>query len=164
MRTHLPVIALGALTLVACGDREPPATAAGTASATQPASDGEVAAPVEPSGDELRRVCRAGLAAIHGQSLEAVTVDGVEGQIVAASWPAPVDGGRSRAECRIDSGLIAWKPVNRPVAEENRWMTQAMDPVVRFALDGDRITITQTLPDGTTGSQDYVLPSAQEAR
>jgi hypothetical protein len=32
--------------------------------------------------------------------------------------------------------------------DQDRWMNQAGDPVTRFVLDGDTVTINQTLPDG----------------
>jgi hypothetical protein len=43
-------------------------------------------------------------------------------------------------------------------------MNQSGDPVVRFVVDGDQITITQTLPDGTTATEDYAVAAEQEAR
>ena len=63
-------------------------------------------------------------------------------------YPAPVDGGRRRAQCRVDGDLVTWKPVDATNPEENRWMNQAGDPLTRFVLDGERVTINQTLPDG----------------
>jgi len=160
------VIVLTALTLAACGERAEPAapTPSETVSAVNPASDGEASVPVVLTAVDLRRVCRAGLAAIHGQTLEAISIDGLEGQIVNASWPAPVDGGRMKAQCRIDGDLVTWKAVDRPTPEQNRWMNQSGDPVVRFALDGEDITINTALPDGTTATETYSAAAEQEAR
>jgi hypothetical protein len=36
--------------------------------------------------------------------------------------------------------------------------------VIRYALDGDVVTITQTLPDGTTEQADLAVPAEEEAR
>jgi hypothetical protein len=157
-------IALGLLTLTACGERgqtaepTPSETVAATPVAT---SDAVVAAPVVLDAAGLKRVCKAGLAAIHGQQPGDIAIDGLEGPVANASWRAPVDGGRMRAQCRVEGDLIAWKPLDRPVAEQNRWMTQSGDPDVRFAIDGDKITITQTLPDGAKDQSELTVPTGE---
>ena len=136
--------------IAACGERAdaPAPTPAEKVSAVNPASDAEASAPVVLTADQLRRVCQAGLAEIHGQGVADIQIDGLNGQVVNASWRAPVDGGRRRAQCRVDGDLITWKPVEPTGPGQDRWMNQAGDPVTRFVLDGDTVTINQTLPDG----------------
>jgi len=160
------VIALTGLTLVACGERAEPAapTQAEQVSAVNPASDAEASVPVVPTADQLRRICQAGLAAIHGQGVTDIQIDGLEGRIVNASWPAPVDGGRRRAQCRVDGDLVTWKPVGANSPAEDRWMNQSGDPVMRFVLDGDAITIDTTHPDGNAATEQYIVATEQEAR
>jgi hypothetical protein len=159
------VLSLVVFALAACGERtDAPATPVETVWAANPASDGEASAPAVLNAQDLRRVCRAGLAAIHGQDLSAIEIDGLEGQVVNASWRAPVDGGRRRAQCRVDGDLITWKPADAPTAEQNRWMNQSGDPATRFVLDGEAITINTTLPDGTTATEEYAVAAEQEAR
>ena len=68
------VIAVSALTLAACGaeaDKASPTSevVAGPAVAAPPAT------PVALTDADLRRVCRAGLAAIHGQDEDSITID-----------------------------------------------------------------------------------------
>jgi len=148
------VIVVGALTLAACGERAETAAPAPAAQgpAVNPASDAEVGVPVVLTADRLRRVCQAGLAEIHGQGVSDIQIDGLEGRIVNASWRAPVDGGRRRAQCRVDGDLVTWKPADATDPAQDRWMNQAGDPVTRFVLDGETVTINQTLPDGGTVS------------
>lgn len=157
--TVVPMLAL--LALAACGERTdaPAATPVEKVSAVNPVSDGEASVPVVLTAPDLRRVCQAGLAAIHGQDVSAVEVDGIEGQVVNLSWRAPVDGGRKRGQCRVDGDLVTWKPVDAPTPESNRWMNRSGDPVTRFVLDGDVVTINTTLPDGTTAGQTFDLPA-----
>lgn len=157
---------LASFALAACGERAdaPAPTPAEKVSEIQPASDGEASVPVVLTARDLRRVCKAGLAAIHGQTIDAIEIDGLDGQVVNASWRAPVDGGRKRGQCRVDGDLITWKPVDLPTPEQNRWMNQSGDPVVRFVLDGDAITINTTLPDGSTATEQYSVAAEQEAR
>ena len=140
------VIAVTALTLSACGaeaDKAAPTSevVAGPAVAAPPAT------PVALTDADLRRVCRAGLAAIHGQDENSITIDALNGPIVTVSWRAPVDGGRRQAQCRVDGDLVVWKPVDRTRPADDRWMNEAGDPVTRFVLNGEQVTITQTLPD-----------------
>jgi hypothetical protein len=142
--------------LTAC-DAEPERAAptpAKKVSAVNPASDAEASAPVVLTAADLRRVCQAGLAAIHGQGVVDIEIDRLEGRVVNASWRAPVDGGRRRAQCRVDGDLVIWKPVDRIRPEDDRWMDQAGDPVTRFVLDGETVTINQTLPDSGAVADD----------
>ena len=148
---------LAVLTLAACGERadEAAPTPAEVVSATPAESDAAPSAPAVLNAADLRRVCRAGLAGIHGQRLGDITIDGLEGEVVNASWRAPVDGGRRRAQCRVEGDLITWKPADAGDPAEARWMNQSGDPVTRFVLDGEAITINTTLPDGTTATETY---------
>ncbi|HBI20639.1 MULTISPECIES: hypothetical protein [unclassified Brevundimonas] len=159
-----PAIVIGAFALAACGERDPAPTPAEKVSAEVKTSDGVQTAPKVLTVGELRRVCRAGLAQIHGQTPSAITLDGVQDGVLRASWRAPVDGGRMRAECRVENDLIVWKPLDLPDATLVRWMNQSGDPVIRYVMDGETITITQTLPDGTTERADLAVPAEEEAR
>jgi hypothetical protein len=143
------VIVVTALTLAACGERAEKAAPTSEAAAPMASAVAAPAAtPVALIDADLRRVCRAGLAAIHGQDENSITIDALNGPIVNVSWRAPVDGGRRQAQCRVDGDLVVWKPVDRTRPEDDRWMNQAGDPVTRFVLDGETVTINQTLPDG----------------
>lgn len=139
-----------AFALAACGERAEPAapTPVETVSAAAPTSDAELGVPAVLSADQLRRVCQVGLAEIHGQGVADIQIDGLEGRIVNASWRAPVDGGRRRAQCRVEGDLITWRPVAVTDPAHDRWMNQAADPVTRFVLDGETVIINQTSPDG----------------
>ena len=88
----------------------------------------------------------------------------MEGEVVNLSWAAPVDGGRRRAQCRVEGDLVTWKPADAADPEQARWMNQSGDPAVRFVLDGEAITINTTLPDGTTATEQYAVAAEQEAR
>ena len=160
------VLMLAPFALAACGERaeEAAPTPAEVVSAAPAESDAAPAAPRVLDAADLRRVCRAGLAGIHGQRLEDISIDGVEGEVVNASWRAPVDGGRRRAQCRVEGDLITWKPADAGTPEQARWMNQSGDPVTRFVLDGGAITINTTLPDGTTATEEYAVAVEQEAR
>ena len=158
------VLMLAPFALAACGERADEAAPTAVVSAAPAESDAAPAAPTVLDAADLRRVCRAGLAGIHGQAIGDITIDGLEGEVVNASWRAPVDGGRRRAQCRVEGDLITWKPVDAPTPDQNRWMNQSGDPVTRFVLDGDAITINTTLPDGTTATEEYAVAAEQEAR
>ena len=162
----LAILMLAPFALAACGERaeEGAPTPAEVVSAAPAESDAAPAAPRVLDAADLRRVCRAGLAGIHGQRLEDISIDGVDGEVVNASWRAPVDGGRRRAQCRVEGDLITWKPADAGTPEQARWMNQSGDPVTRFVLDGGAITINTTLPDGTTATETYAVATEQEAR
>lgn len=149
------VIVVTALTLAACGaEAEKAAPTPVEATAPEAAVAAPPATPVALTDADLRRVCRAGLAAIHGQDENSITIDALNGPIVNVSWRAPVDGGRRRAQCRVDGDLVVWKPADRTSPIDDRWMNQAGDPVTRFVLDDERVTINQTLPDAGSASDD----------
>lgn len=129
-----------------------------------PVSDAVAQTPAVLTAVDLRRVCKAGLAAIHGQDVAAVELTGIEGDAVNAQWRAPVDGGLMKAQCRAADGLVVWKPLGLPDPASVRWMNESGDPVVRYALRGDEIEITQTLPDGTTQTAAEVVRAEEEVR
>ncbi len=153
MMRALPVILLAALSLAACGRREKAEEA--PVAPPPPTKEGPAPAPVALTEARLRQVCRAGIAAVHGQQLEAVTVERVREGIVDATWRAPVDGGTRRAQCRVDGDMIVWKPLDRPDEAQNRWMNEAGDPLVRFVVTSREITVTTTLPDGKTSAASF---------
>ncbi len=137
-----------ALALAACGDSTPAPAAEQATEA--PASDAVATAPGVITPADLPRVCRAGLAAIHGQRVADIQIEGIEGEIVKASWRAPVDGGRLFADCRVQGDVVTWRPTSLPDPAQERWMDTAEDPVVRFVLRGEEIEVNQTFPDGTS--------------
>jgi hypothetical protein len=157
-------IAGGLLGLAACGQpAEKAAPTPAKASAAVVASDAATAPTGPLSAVDLRRVCRAGLAAIHGQEPDAIQITGLEGSVVNAQWPAPVDGGQMKAQCRTEGPLLTWKPVDLPDPADNRWMNQSGDPANTFAIKGDVVTVTQTFPDGTNQQSDLTVPASKEA-
>lgn len=84
-------IAVTALALAACGAEPEKAapTPVDIVSAAAPVSDAEAAAPAVLTAADLRGVCQAGLAEIHGQGVGDIQIDGLEGRVVNASWRAP---------------------------------------------------------------------------
>ncbi|WP_309629799.1 hypothetical protein [Brevundimonas sp.] len=130
--------------------------------AEAPVSDAVARTPAVLTAVDLRRVCKAGLAAIHGQEVASIELTGIEGQVVNAQWRAPVDGGLMKAQCRAADGLVVWKPLELPDPVSVRWMNESGDTVVRYAMRGDEIEITQTLPDGTTQTAAEVVPASGE--
>jgi len=132
--------------------------------AEAPVSDAVAQTPAVLTAVDLRRVCKAGLAAIHGQEVSAIELTGIEGDAVNAQWRAPVDGGLMKAQCRAADGMVVWKPLELPDPASVRWMNQSGDPVVRYAIRGDEIEITQTLPDGTTQTATEVVRAEEEVR
>ena len=132
--------------------------------AEAPVSDAVAQTPAVLTAVDLRRVCKAGLAAIHGQDVAAIELTGIEGDAVNAQWRAPVDGGLMKARCRASDGLVVWKPLDLPDPASVRWMNESGDPVVRYAMRGNEIEITQTLPAGTTQTAAEVVRAEEEVR
>jgi hypothetical protein len=149
MSRLLPVLGLAAI-VAACGEGAPAPEAEVTTAAEAPATDLAAPAPGVMTPDDLPRVCRAGLAAIHGQRVADIQIEGAEGEIVKVSWRAPVDGGRLFADCRVQGDVVTWRPTSLPDPAQERWMDTAEDPVVRFVLRGEEIEVNQTFPDGTS--------------
>ena len=165
MRTAL-ILTVAVASLAACNRAPEKAepTPSEIVAAPAPTSDAVAQTPAVLTAVDLRRVCKAGLAAIHGQEVSAIELTGTEGQVLNAQWRAPVDGGLMKAQCRAADGLVIWKPLDLPEPLDVRWMDQSDDPVVRYALRGDEIEITQTLPDGTSETAKQVVRAEEEVR
>ena len=165
MRTAL-ILTVAVAALAACNQAPEKAEPTPTeiVAADAPVSDAVAQTPAVLTAVDLRRVCKAGLAAIHGQEVSAIELTGTEGDAVNAQWRAPVDGGLMKAQCRAADGLVVWKPLDLPDPASVRWMNQSGDPVVRYAMRGDEIEITQTLPDGTTQTAAEVVRAEEEVR
>ena len=165
MRTAL-ILTLAVAALAACNQAPEQAEPTPTeiVAAEAPVSDAVARTPAVLTAVDLRRVCKAGLAAIHGQEVASIELTGIEGQVVNAQWRAPVDGGLMKAQCRAADGLVVWKPLELPDPASVRWMNESGDPVVRYAMRGDEIEITQTLPDGTTQTAAEVVRAEEEVR
>jgi hypothetical protein len=157
---------IGALALAACGEpaSEPADAPAVVAPAASQTGAGPSATPVTLSEDVMADVCRAGVGAVYGQPGADVTVLNRAGGVITVGWRAPVDGGQLTAECRIEGNRVLWRPLDRPVAGENRWMDQPGDPVVSYSLDGSTLTVSQSLPDGTTTTTAEAVTTEEEAR
>ena len=160
------ILTVAIAALVACNQAPEKAEPTPTeiVAADAPVSDAVAQTPAVLTAVDLRRVCKAGLAAIHGQDVAAIELTGIEGDAVNAQWRAPVDGGLMKAQCRAADGLVVWKPLDLPDPASVRWMNQSGDPVVRYAMRGDEIEITQTLPDGTTQTAAEVVRAEEEVR
>ena len=165
MRTAL-ILTVAVAALGACNQAPEKAepTPSEIVAAEAPVSDAVAQTPAVLTAVDLRRVCKAGLAAIHGQEISAIELTGTEGEVLNAQWRAPVDGGLMKAQCRAADGLVVWKPLELPDPASVRWMNEAGDPVVRYAIRGDEIEITQTLPDGTTQTATEVVRAEEEVR
>ena len=165
MRTAL-ILTVAVAALGACNQAPEKAEPTPTeiVAAEAPVSDAVAQTPAVLTAVDLRRVCKAGLAAIHGQDVSAIELTGIEGDAVNAQWRAPVDGGVMKAQCRAADGLVVWKPLDLPDPASVRWMNESGDPVVRYALRGDEIEITQALPDGTTQTAKAVVRAEEEVR
>ena len=157
---------IGAFALAACGEpaREPADAPAVAAPVVPQTGAGASATPVTLSEGMMATVCRAGVGAVHGQPGADVTVLDRAGGVVTVGWRAPVDGGQLTAQCRIEGDRVLWRPLDRPVAGENRWMDQPGDPVVTYSLDGSTLTVSQSLPDGTTTTTVEAVTTEEEAR
>jgi hypothetical protein len=147
MRLRPALVVLSAVALSACGDLTPAPPAEPATEAQM--SDAFRTPPIVLTAANARRICRAGLAAVHGQRVADIQIEGVEGEIVRTSWRAPVDGGRLFADCRVQGDVVTWRPTGLPDPAQERWMDTAEDPVVRFVLRGEEIEVNQTFPDGT---------------
>jgi hypothetical protein len=160
----MTVIGLAVVGVAACSQPAEKAEPAPAEVAAALVSDAVAVSPAVLTTVDLRRVCRAGLAAIHGQQLGAIELTGVEGPVVSAQWPAPVDGGVMKAQCRAGDGLVVWKPLELPDPASMRWMNETGDPVVRYAIRGEEIEIVQALPDGTTQQAMMSVRAEEEVR
>ena len=170
--TVVPMLVLFALT--ACGERADAPVVLVEKAADAPVVQATAPEPVVLSTADLRRVCVTAIVAIHGEAVDATGFEGQtsnairvernDGDVVAVSWPAPVDGGRRSGECRVEGNRVFWRPTNLPSGQESSWMTGPDDPVLSYTIDDRDVVITQTFPEGGKSQTSASLPNEEEAR
>ena len=59
---------------------------------------------------------------------------------------------------------MAWRPTGLPDPDQMRWMNRREDPLVTYAVDGPRVTVTVLNQDGTTTTAQALVASEEEVR
>lgn len=138
--------ALALVAVIAACDRAAEPTDAPVTAADAPVAADPSPEPLDAAG--LGQVCQAVLAAVQEQAAGLIAIDGVADDIASLSWRAPVDGGRSHAQCRVIGDVAEWRLVVG--GEPEGWRAGATDPIIRYVREDGRITVIQTFPDGTS--------------
>ncbi|PZO04047.1 MAG: hypothetical protein DCF28_06425 [Alphaproteobacteria bacterium] len=157
------VIAMGGLVLGACGSEPQSAAPEAPAPAAVPMMPSAPVSAVALTEASLISVCRAGMSFIHDQPVGVILSEDVSDGVMTASWPAPVDGGRRFADCRVENDTVQWRPARLPDGQTAAWSNTPTDPVVRFTFEGDQIVLNQTNPDGARSQAMLPVPVQQEA-
>lgn len=105
------------------------------------------------------RACRAAIADLNGRSPSIVKVVSDDGEIVRVRYKRPDDGKVWTSDCRFDGTTVMWRAVDAfgPGSGTRRWRDNPADEKITFSIDGSKVTITTTYPDGSGGSESYTM-------
>jgi len=106
------------------------------------------------SDSDLGNICRAAVAAIMGRDIKIMKLDQVHAGIAQVSYTRPSDHTQWKNQCRVEQDRVIWRTIDAfgPGSGPGPWRSRPEDEVIRFSIDGSRITIIQEFSDGSTSS------------
>lgn len=113
-----------------------------------------VSPPAGISVDDREFICRAAIAEQTGHSLDIISATTLDAGYVRTEYTKPEDGSIWRSACLLDRDRVIQAYVFEDDSLGNWGVTEA-DPVVTFALEGDTVTISQSIggADPMSGTQ-----------
>ncbi len=113
------------------------------------------AAPVLASEVTVGQVCKASSAAMFGRDLKIMKLDKVESGIAYVHYIRQNDGTRWAIKCKLIGNQVMWASGNPD--STGRWRDDPADSTVRYAVEGEKIIITEAYSDGSSSSNAYPL-------
>ncbi|HDS3824942.1 hypothetical protein [Morganella morganii] len=113
------------------------------------------ALPVQASGVTVGQVCKAASAAMFGRDHKIMQLDKVESGIAYVHYIRQNDGTRWAIKCKLIGDQVMWASDNPD--STGRWRDDPADSKVKYAVDGNKIIITELYSDGSSTTASYPL-------
>lgn len=101
-------------------------------------------------------VCKAGIAILMGRDPKTMTATPQGGGLTRIQYRRPDDNKLWKTDCRIDGSRFMWRGVDSFGDDgPGRWRDSADDEVITFAINGKKVTMTETFSDGSVVKETY---------
>lgn len=101
------------------------------------------------------QVCKAAAASMFGRDHKIMKLDKIESGIAYVHYIRKNDGTRWAIKCKLINDQVMWAS-NNPDSS-GRWRDHPEDSIVKYSVDGKKMTITETYSDGSNTSNTYPL-------
>lgn len=105
--------------------------------------------PIDLGNFDATEVCKAGIATTMNKNPSIVKFDGSNGDIHEFYYYRKSDGSRWEFRCKLKRDRIVWATPNGP------WRDRSSDPVLEFAIEGNRMAVAEIFSDGSSRSEIY---------
>lgn len=105
--------------------------------------------PVDLGSFDASEVCKAGIATTMGKNPSTVKFDGSNDEIYEFYYYRKSGGPRWEFRCKLKRDRIVWATPTGP------WRDRSSDPVLEFAIEGNRISVAEIFSDGSSRSEIY---------
>jgi hypothetical protein len=112
-------------------------------------------APIYASEVTVGQICKAASAAMFGRDHKIMKLDKVESGIAYVHYIRQDDDTSWAIKCKLIGDQVMWASDNPD--SSGRWRNDPADDVVKYSIDGNKITITEIYSDGSRSSNSYPL-------
>ncbi|ROP60075.1 hypothetical protein EDF81_2903 [Enterobacter sp. BIGb0383] len=101
------------------------------------------------------QVCKAAAASMFDRDHKTMKLDKVESGIAYVHYIRPVDNSRWAIKCKLMGDQVMWASDNPD--STGRWRDDPADSVVRFSVEGKKLTLSEIYSDGSSTTNTYPL-------
>ncbi|MBJ8875057.1 hypothetical protein I5412_08680 [Citrobacter koseri] len=102
------------------------------------------------------QICKAAAASMFGRDHKIMKLDKIQSDVAYVHYIRKDDSTRWAIKCKlIDDDQVMWAS-NNPDSS-GRWRNDPADSVVKYKVDGNKLTISEVYSDGSRTSNSYPL-------
>lgn len=101
------------------------------------------------------QICKAASAVIFGRDHKIMKLDKVESGIAYVHYIRQSDSTQWSIKCKLIGDQVMWASDNPD--SSGRWRDNPADSIVKYAINGKKIIITEVYSDGSSSSNSYPL-------
>lgn len=101
------------------------------------------------------QICKAAAATMFGRDHKIMKLDKVASDIAYVHYIRKDDGTRWAIKCKLIGDQVMWASDNPD--SSGRWRNDPADSVVKFTINGKKVTITENYGDGSSTSKSISL-------
>lgn len=101
------------------------------------------------------QICKAAAASMFGRDHKIMKLDKIQSDVAYVHYIRKDDSTRWAIKCKLIDDQVMWAS-NNPDSS-GRWRNDPADSVVKYKVDGNKLTISEVYSDGSSTSDTYQL-------